>query len=163
MVFDEFSLYWTCLRNFFDDHGMHAFRYGRYPQDARYVACATGPPTVSGTSGWSHWLHWQRGTLVRSALVKQRPQSRLLARRIFETIKTAIVCSLGQNKDRPALRQKMVLGCATNQTFDTTETPQERAQRERQESAERDRGRVGKKLTDRLLLLLKGGEKISRL
>jgi hypothetical protein len=22
MVLDEFSLYWTCLRNFFDDHGM---------------------------------------------------------------------------------------------------------------------------------------------
>jgi hypothetical protein len=38
----------------------------------------------------------------------------------------------------------MVLGCATNQSFDTTETPQEQAQRERQQRAERDRGRVGK-------------------
>ena len=33
----------------------------------------------------------------------------------------------------------MVLGCATNQSFDTTETPQERAEIERLESAKRDR------------------------
>jgi hypothetical protein len=39
----------------------------------------------------------------------------------------------------------MVFGCATDQPFDTSETAQERAQRERQESAERDRlGRTGK-------------------
>jgi hypothetical protein len=38
-----------------------------------------------------------------------------------------------------------VLGCATNQSFDTTETPQERAQRERQERTERvNLGRIGK-------------------
>lgn len=39
----------------------------------------------------------------------------------------------------------MVLGCATDQPFDTTETAQERAQRrERQERAERlNLGRIG--------------------
>jgi hypothetical protein len=38
----------------------------------------------------------------------------------------------------------MVLGCATNQSFDTTETLQERGQRERQERAERvNLGRIG--------------------
>ena len=75
MVFDELALYWTYLRNFFDDHGVRAFHYGRYPQDSRHVACATCPPTANGTSGWSHWLHWQRGTHVRSALVTRSPQS----------------------------------------------------------------------------------------
>ena len=30
----------------------------------------------------------------------------------------------------------LVLGCATNQSFDTAETPQERAQRERQQRTE---------------------------
>jgi hypothetical protein len=38
----------------------------------------------------------------------------------------------------------MLLGCATNQTVDTTETPQERAEIERLVSAKRDRlGRLG--------------------
>ena len=39
----------------------------------------------------------------------------------------------------------MVLGCATNQSFDTAETPQERAQRERQQRTESvNLGRIGK-------------------
>ena len=39
----------------------------------------------------------------------------------------------------------MVLGCATNQSFDTTETAQQRAQRERQQRTESvNLGRIGK-------------------
>ena len=39
----------------------------------------------------------------------------------------------------------LVLGCATNQSFDTAETPQERAQRERQQRTEAvNLGRMGK-------------------
>ena len=38
----------------------------------------------------------------------------------------------------------MVLGCATNQSFDTAETPQERAQREREQRLARENlGQIG--------------------
>jgi hypothetical protein len=38
----------------------------------------------------------------------------------------------------------MVLGCATNQSFDTAETPQERAQREREQYLARENlGQIG--------------------